>query len=243
MTDALRIAEPGWQGFAAAAEALGATAALDDLQAAAQRVLLAWNDPARGYHDLEHLSEVLARLTELGALDAEPLEPEQVAAAQLAAWFHDVVYTGAVGSRGAGAPPDPGADERASAARAATTLAHLGVPDQRARQVARLVLVTIDHRPVPGDRAAARLCDADLAILAASPGRYARYRAGVRRDFAHVGDADFARGRAAVVRSLLRRSEFGPDAACALYRCPGTMGWAARARANLAAELAGLEAG
>ena len=49
------------------------------------------------------------------------------------------------------------------------------------------------------------LCDADLAILAAEPQRYADYSAAVRREYAHVSDADFAVGRALVLRDLLAK--------------------------------------
>ena len=56
------------------------------------------------------------------------------------------------------------------------------------------------HRPDDDDVAGQVLCDADLAILAADPDRYAAYTAGVRREHAAVPDADFAAGRAAVLR-------------------------------------------
>jgi predicted metal-dependent HD superfamily phosphohydrolase len=74
------------------------------------------------------------------------------------------------------------------------------------------------------------LCDADLAILAAEPDRYAQYAAGVRREYAHVSDADFAAGRTAVLRRLLARAS--------LYRTPSaSTRWEARARHNMETEL------
>ena len=74
------------------------------------------------------------------------------------------------------------------------------------------------------------LCDADLAILASTPGRYAEYAADVRREYAHVSDEDFAHGRAAVLTDLLAKP--------ALFQTErGHELWEAAARANVTAEL------
>ena len=74
------------------------------------------------------------------------------------------------------------------------------------------------------------LSDADLAILAAETERYADYTASVRREYAHVPDADFAVGRALVLRDLLSKP--------ALFQTAhGRAAWEARARANILAEL------
>lgn len=200
-------------------------AAVDDgaVLALAERLLAAWGADSRGYHDTEHLVEVLARLDEL-ACTAPTVE--------LAAWFHDAVYTGAT----------DGADERASAAMARTELTELGLPTAAADRVAELVAVTVDHVPAAGDTEAAMLCDADLAILAADPARYQRYVAGVRRDFAHVPDAAFAAGRAAILLRLLQRTETDPGPDGPLFRSPGTSSWTRAAAANLTRELAALTA-
>ena len=64
--------------------------------------------------------------------------------------------------------------------------------------------------------------------------RYDAYVAGVRADFAHVGDADFRAGRAAVLRDLVARAHiFSTSHAREL--------WEDAARANLQRELAKLE--
>jgi len=101
--------------------------------------------------------------------------------------------------------------------------------------VARLVRLTATHDPAVDDRAGMVLCDADLAILAAPAERYAEYTAGVRREYAHVPDEDFRRGRAKVLRTLLDRP--------ALFRTAfGQRHWEDPARTNVAAELAVLTA-
>jgi predicted metal-dependent HD superfamily phosphohydrolase len=77
------------------------------------------------------------------------------------------------------------------------------------------------------------LCDADLAILAAGHDRYADYVAGVRAEYAHVDDAVFATGRAAVLEELLAKPTlFHTDA--------GRQRWEATARANVEWELSSL---
>ena len=106
----------------------------------------------------------------------------------LAAWFHDAVYDGADD------------DEERSA-----RWAERALPAAYADEVARLVRMTVDHRPADDDPAGAALSDADLGILAAPRERYDAYVAGVRADFAHVGDDDFRAGRAAVLRDLVAR--------------------------------------
>ena len=94
--------------------------------------------------------------------------------------------------------------------------------------------MTAHHRPFPDDRNGCVLSDADLAILAAPPERYRDYTAGVRREYAQVADADFAVGRAAVLRDLLDGPRlFATDAGARLWESP--------ARANVTAEIAALE--
>ena len=90
-----------------------------------------------------------------------------------------------------------------SRAELAQRLRARGLPAADIEEVARLVRLTSDHRPETGDDDGALLCDADLSVLGGEPEPYARYVAAVREDYAHIGDADFAAGRAAVVRHLL----------------------------------------
>jgi len=173
-------------------------------------LLAAWDRD--GYHDLRHLEEVLDRLDVLASAGAG-FDPTVVA---LAAWFHDAVYDGADD------------DEERSALWAEDAL-----PPAYADEVARLVRMTVEHRPAADDPAGAALSDADLGILAAPRERYDAYVAGVRADFAHVDDEDFRAGRAAVLRDLVGRAH--------LFSTPQARElWEDAARANLERELAGL---
>lgn len=170
-------------------------------------LLVAWD--RAGYHDLLHLTEVLDRLDRLAARGADFDRP----AVDLAAWFHDAVYAGAD-------------DDEEQSAR----WAERALPESYADEVARLVRMTVEHRPDDSDANACALSDADLAILAAPRDRYDVYVAGVRADFAHVPDAEFAAGRRAVLEDLADRPR--------LFRTPQAVDlWEEEARANLAREL------
>lgn len=172
-----------------------------------------WSESHRKYHGCTHLLAVLEALDLL----TEPAEPPRTVL--LAAWFHDAVYQGIAGQ-----------DEEESARLAELRLADAGLPAREIDEVARLVRLTSDHRPAPGDDDGALLCDADLSVLGGEPEPYARYVAAVREDYAHIGDADFAAGRAAVVRRLLALDPlFHTERAREL--------WLETARRNLAGEL------
>ncbi|MEO1064746.1 MAG: metal-dependent phosphohydrolase [Actinomycetota bacterium] len=164
----------------------------------------------RRYHTLAHARLVRDNTVGLGA--AAGVDDPVVA---IAAWYHDAVYVGL-----------PGDDERASADLASAVAERIGRGDV-ADRLRTLILTTIDHRPV--DEAAAVLVDADLAILAASPLDYERYRRRVRAEYGHVADDDWRRGRAAVLRSLLGRDR--------LFHSPGGRGREPAARRNLLTEL------
>ncbi len=175
-------------------------------------LLAAYGDPGRGYHDRRHLAEVLTRLDEL-ARGGEDFQPVVVG---LAAWFHDGVYDGA------------GAEERSADWAESTLTEHLTA--EEVAEVARLVRLTERHRPDPGDVNGCALSDADLAILAAEPERYAEYLADVRAEYAAYSDADFRRGRAAVLRDLAAKESL-------FHTAHARSAWEAAARANLAREL------
>lgn len=186
---------------------------LPDAPALAAELYAAYADPARGYHDVVHLGEVLDRLEELRSAGVD--FPDL--AVRLAAWFHDSVYDG-----------ERDAEER-SAAWAEDALVDL-VPDEVRHEVARLVRLTETHRPEDDDAAGCALSDADLAILAAPPPRYAAYVAAVRREYAHLDDATFRAGRRAVLEGL--------DAKPQLFHTPAARArWEEAARTNLTREL------
>jgi predicted metal-dependent HD superfamily phosphohydrolase len=184
------------------------------------RVVARHRASGRHYHDLRHVTWVirhLDRFERAGALD-------DAAAVVAAGCFHDAVYD-----------PTSHANEAASAELAQRALGELGWDDDRIERVAAMILATADHDVAGVDRDTAALLAADLAVLAAEPTRYADYVRAVRREYAHVGDDDWRRGRGDVLRRLLGRPRlYAPSL--------GLDEWEQRARANMAAELASLTA-
>lgn len=180
-----------------------------------RRLLDSWCEPHRSYHSAWHLRDILQGVDDLAAHADDP------DAVRIAAWYHDAVYAGL---------PD---DEERSARRAEAELSCLDVPPRLVDEVARLVRMTVSHDPAPGDRNAEVLSDADLSSLALPSERYRLNTAAIRREYAHVPDEVFRKGRVQVLNSLLE----GP----AIFRTgPGRHLWEAPARKNLRDELAAL---
>jgi predicted metal-dependent HD superfamily phosphohydrolase len=153
-------------------------------------IAAAYSAPDRHYHTLEHVHEVFRVTARLGSItdDTGPLH--------LAIWFHDAVYDSRAKD-----------NEARSADLAVTLLGPIGVPASVLDRVRQLVLATAHltaDQPV-GDRDAAILLDADLAILGASDERYRRYAADVRKEYAWVPEEDYEKARAAVLASFLAR--------------------------------------
>lgn len=184
-----------------------------------QALLARHREPHRRYHTATHVMWVLRHVSALLAQGEACTDP---AAVRLAALYHDAVY--------APAAPDNEARSAALAVQAATAL---GWSQARLQLVERLVLATAAHEPSDADEAL--LLDADLAILGAEPSDYTAYLHGIRGEYAHVPDGAWRAGRSAVLRGFLARP--------ALF-ATGTMRREreARARANIATELAALAA-
>jgi predicted metal-dependent HD superfamily phosphohydrolase len=164
---------------------LGATAEPGPL---ADAVLAAWSEPARRYHDLEHLR---ACLSELDRAPTDGTDRERVEAAL---WFHDAIY-------------DPHAtdNEERSAQWAREGLAALGVSPEVAGDVDRLVRLTRHTAPAP-DPEGQFLCDIDLAVLGSGPEAFELYERRIRAEYGWVPDAAFRVARREVLVGLLARS-------------------------------------
>jgi predicted metal-dependent HD superfamily phosphohydrolase len=175
-----------------------------------------YQETHRHYHTAEHLRHILRTLDLFADEAADPV------AVRYAAWFHDVVY-------------DVGTDQRLtneerSARLAVNVLKGMNAKSGLIDETGRLVRVTADHRPGPGDANGRVLCDADLAILGAQPDDYARYCAQVREEYRVYPDEEFRPGRTAVLRTLLDRR--------AIYRTKvGRDLFEDAARRNLKAEI------
>ncbi len=173
------------------------------------RLILAWSAPGRVYHGTTHLLACLEAWEQLGGTE----RPEA-----LALWFHDLVHHN-----------QPGRDERASAEAAVSELSQIGLTTAEIDDVARLVLTTIAHSPATDDAAAARVCDADLAILGAPPTVYQASVAALRAEFGGLDDRQWRAMRRRQVQALRERDKLFSSVL-------GARLWEAAARRNLDAE-------
>lgn len=200
-----------------------------------EHLLKAWEQPQRAYHHSGHLSQMLADLEHLhGSLDNESGGQQGGAAplsSVLAVWFHDAVYEG-----------EPGEDERRSEQLASTSLEPLVtaglLSEGEILAVCSLVRATVSHEVPPRVELPEGLrveeiqafLDADMAILAAKPGRYRRYLRGIRSEYSHFDDYAFRAGRLSFLRSMEQREH--------IFLTPSAYKlWESRARVNLASEL------
>lgn len=189
--------------------ALGASG---DGHAVVRRLLAAWTEDHRHYHDRRHLEAGLGLLAEFHAHLGRPAEVE------CAWWFHDAVY-------------DPTAhdNEARSAEWAELALRGGGVAEDVVARVRAMILATAHATGATGGDTAT-LLDVDLAILGASPERFAAYDADVRQEYGHVSDEHWAVGRAGVLGSFAERER--------LFQTPWMFDrFEQQARENLAAAL------
>ena len=169
----------------------------------------------RRYHTEQHLARVLRAVDDLA-------DDHDIFLVRLAAWFHDAVYA---------IPAGQLPNEEASARLALHELSRAGLEQEDLTQVARLVRLTATHTPGSRDPEGELLCDADLEILAASPGEYAAYTAAIREEYAAVPEAAFVAGRLEIMTPLVEGDIFRTTKGRALTEA---------ARVNVAAECAEL---
>lgn len=161
-----------------------------EAQKIGEDLLRRYGEDHRHYHNLAHISKMLAWLDRTGASSL---------AMELAVWFHDAVYE-----------PLGGANEEKSAALFEREMGGFLDTDLTA-QVVRLILATDFRRPRTGVADEALLIDIDFSILGSPWEEYDAYRKAVRREYAEVPEDKFIPGRAAVLRSFLSGSIFGTE--------------------------------
>jgi predicted metal-dependent HD superfamily phosphohydrolase len=165
-------------------------------------LLALYTHPARAYHNLDHIAQVLAAFDDVRGL------AEDKDCVEFAIWMHDCVY---IAER-----PD---NEERSADAASMIAGLLGCTPEFIAHVRSLIAVT-RHSVPPARGDWALIADLDLAILAApwepSPQDaggggagavmgYNAYRKAIRREFAFATDDQFIAGRTAFLQRMLER--------------------------------------
>lgn len=151
-------------------------------------ILEAYSEEHRHYHTLEHIAEMTALLGESHAKITSRAD------VLLACLYHDIVYNARRSD-----------NEELSAARFEADAATLGITAPQRANVTALIMATKKHQLGNDSRDMKLFLDSDLAILGAAPERYQRYAADVRKEYAHVPDADYRAGRGAVLKKFLER--------------------------------------
>ncbi|MEH2282518.1 MAG: hypothetical protein V7K90_14515 [Nostoc sp.] len=152
-------------------------------------LVAAYSTPGRYYHTLKHIDRILSTIQILQGYT------NNLAAVQLAAWFHDVVYDTQAQD-----------NEKRSADYAVELLSNLGIPESTITTVTRLILNTKDHQAAVDDYDSQVLLDADLAILATNSVDYKEYAHTIRQEYGWVAEADYITGRQQVLERFLQRS-------------------------------------
>ena len=192
-----------------------------------ESVISRHREPGRHYHDVRHVRWVVRHVREL----AERVAVTDVDAIVAAAFFHDAIYEF-----------DRDDNEARSAELAVACLRELDWDPDRCDRVAAMILGTAhltgggsspDDADIDADTDTAVLLAADLAVLGAEPEAYSDSVRRIRREYAHLDDAAWRRGRSAVLAGFLARPSIFPPAL-------GLDAWERRARANLTAESAAL---
>jgi predicted metal-dependent HD superfamily phosphohydrolase len=169
-----------------------------------QSIVAAYTQPARYYHNLNHIEHfltILDRFTNPTIDRSLPVLQDPISVS-LAAWFHDFIYDSQASD-----------NERQSANAAKELLTNIDVTnDSSPRQIAQkidriqqLILATSSHQIAPNDPDMCIFLDADLAILGTDPVIYQAYSRAIRCEYSWVSDADYRVGRIRVLESFLER--------------------------------------
>lgn len=176
----------------------------------------AYSEPFRGYHNWEHIAEMLALFDTYRSLVTEPI------AVEMGIWFHDVIYD-----------THSQTNEIDSAELMLDATERAGWGDRHLLELTKELICDTAHQADPRTVDGKLLVDIDLSILGSEPARFERYEAGIRAEYGWVGADQYKKGRAAVLTRFLNRSRI--YATSPLYDR-----FEAVARANLAGSLARL---
>lgn len=169
-----------------------------------------YGESHRAYHNLHHIGQMLGVFFTMSKSDD---------AMELAIWFHDAVY-------------DPRrSDNEEQSAHCFFRLLGRDLPASMVEKVRRLILATDPRRPRSDSADENLLVDIDRRILASPSAEYEIYRLAIRREYGHVGDAEFVAGRTAFLKDCLTKP---------IFTTPEFQELEAKAKKNLRRELAGL---
>lgn len=145
----------------------------------------AYSHKSRHYHNLDHLTNMLAQLQSCRDLVTD------WDSVLFALFYHDFIYN-----------PTSKDNEEKSAAEAGKKLKILGVPPEKITLVNELILATKSHKEYTNSDVNL-FTDADLSILGSSPAEYEQYRSNVRKEYSIYPDILYKPGRKKVLQHFL----------------------------------------
>ena len=142
----------------------------------------------RYYHAFPHIMQMLKEFEKVKNLCIQPN------AVEMALYYHDAIYDLSAND-----------NEEKSAELAVTMLRHARLPEVSINEVSRLILLTKKHKTVPEDMDGSLLIDIDFSILGQPAHVFDAYERNIQKEYAHMLEHEFIRGRADFLRVLLKR--------------------------------------
>lgn len=150
------------------------------------KILSAYGEVWRHYHNLEHLYEMFKYLSKL---DQSIYDSSEVIFAVL---FHDFIYK-----------PKASDNEVISASSCVQELKSIGVSEQIIEKTKQLILLTKNHLISFGDNTTNAFIDADLMILSTPWDDYLAYAKKIRREYSRVPVDLYIQGRTQFLENML----------------------------------------
>jgi len=141
----------------------------------------------RYYHNSNHIFDCLDILYDTRAFALNPN------AVEFAIWYHDFVYD-----------PKSKTNEEDSAKKAEEVCNNASLPKEFTQRVIDLVLAT-KHKSAPRNLDEQLITDIDLTILGSAEEKFRKYEEGIRKEYSHLSDIEFAKERFSVIDSFLKR--------------------------------------
>lgn len=163
---------------------LGSTIDPDPLY---KKLMEAYSEKHRAYHDLKHLEHCLAEFDQIRNRLKFPDEVE------IALWFHDAIYQ--IGSND---------NEEKSARLAGLELKKAGIQDTSIDTVQNFILAT-KHNGFEEDPDTQFLIDIDLSTFGSPPAVYQEYENRIRKEFKLVPNSTYETKRKEVLKSFLKK--------------------------------------
>jgi predicted metal-dependent HD superfamily phosphohydrolase len=183
-----------------------------------ERLVAAYAEPGRYYHDARHIVACLDALADNCDLAVHRHEVE------VALWFHDAIYD-----------THRSDNEERSAEWAADFLTTQGLETNAIRRVHTLIMAT-NHNVAASGSDQCLLVDIDLGILGQSAIAFRRYHSAIRKEYSWVPTAQYRAARIAVLRSFVARPS--------IYQTERfRQRYEQQARENIRSAIAELEAG